>query len=242
MRKIFMQFASLLTSGSRGRHIMFKRVSLGILLAGVLSATAGVAQAGPPTGVTCGSLIEVPGQYFLIADCTGQGITIIASNVHLKLEGHTMTGLGILGLDGIFAVNVSHVHIQGPGTITNYGNGINFDGVTDSHVEQVSSTNNRRNGLRLNSTTDTHVNDNVFSMNTQEGVIVVLSSDNHVNNNRAIGNRYGIRVGDGSTGNKVNGNTALGNSIDLVDENPNCDNNKWNGNTFTTSFPPNCIR
>ena len=31
MRKIFMQFASLLTSGSRGRYIMVKRVSLGIL-------------------------------------------------------------------------------------------------------------------------------------------------------------------------------------------------------------------
>ena len=40
MRKTFMRFASLLRSESRGRHIMVKRVSLGILLTGVLSATA----------------------------------------------------------------------------------------------------------------------------------------------------------------------------------------------------------
>jgi hypothetical protein len=34
MRKTFLRFASLLTSGSRGRHIIVKRVSLGILLPG----------------------------------------------------------------------------------------------------------------------------------------------------------------------------------------------------------------
>ncbi len=110
MRKTFMRFASLLTSGSRGRHIMVKRVSLGILLAGVLSAIAGVARAadGPPTPVTCGSAISASGQYVLAGDCNGPGITITASDVHLKLMGHTMTGLP--SSEGIGADNVSHVH------------------------------------------------------------------------------------------------------------------------------------
>ena len=224
---------------------MVKRVSLGILLAGVLTATAGVTQAaGPPTAVTCGSMITAPGQYFLAGDCAGAGITITASDVHLKLMGHTMTGsLPLSFFDGVTASNVSHVHIEGPGLITNYNNGINFVGVSDSHVEQVSATANRRGLYLFNSTTDTHVNNNVFSMNVLEGVIVDRSSDNHVNNNESIGNGFiGIRVGLGSTGNHVNGNTALGNgTFDLDDDNPNCDNNKWNGNTFNTSNPATCI-
>src|SRR3989442_1504179 len=121
MRKTFMRFASLLRWESRGRHIMVKRVSLGILLAGVLSAIAGVAQAeGPPTAVTCGSAITAPGQYFLAGDCTGAGITITASDVHLKLMGHTMTASLPFIPDGITASNVSNVHIEGPGIITNY--------------------------------------------------------------------------------------------------------------------------
>ncbi len=238
MRKTFMRFSSLLTLVSRGRHIMVKRVSLGILLAGVLIIGAGRAAADTPTGVTCGSAITAPGQYFLMGDCSGAGITITASDVHLKLMGHTMTGsLPFVFFDGVSASNVSHVHIEGPGTITNYNNGVNFVGVSDSHVEQVNATANRRGLYLLNSTTDTHVNNNVFSMNVLEGVIVDLSSDNHLNNNQTIGNgTYGIDVANGSTGNHVNGNTALGNGLsDLFDGNTSCDNNKWNGNTFVTS-------
>jgi hypothetical protein len=242
MRKIFMQFASLLTSGSRGRHITMKRVSLGILLAGVLSATAGVAQAaGPPTGVTCGSVITAPGQYFLTGDCSGAGITITASNVHLKLMGHTMTGIPFA--DGLSAINVSHLHIQGPGIITGYHAGISFLEVSDSHVEQVSATANGI-GLFLQASTDIHVNNNAFSANSSGGMNVVdQSSHNHLNNNQTISNGFnGIFVGVGSTGNHINANTALLNAFDLFDANANCDNNKWNGNTFNTSNQPTCIR
>ena len=241
MRKISVQFASLLTPGSRGCHIMVKRLSLGILLAGVLSATAGVAKAGPPTGVTCGDTITAPGQYFLMGDCSGAGITITASDVHLKLMGHTMNGGG--NTFGILAQSVSHVHIQGPGTITNYIFGIFFLQVSDSHVEQVSCTANLL-GLVLESSTNTHVNNNVFSANQSTGVAVsASSSDNHLDNNQASGNGFqGIGVELGSTSNHINGNTALMNGVfDLQDQNPNCDDNKWNGNTFVTSNNPSCI-
>jgi Periplasmic copper-binding protein (NosD) len=242
MRTAFMGVASLLTSGSRGRHIMVKRVSLGILLAGVMIVGAGQAAADPPTPVTCGDTITAPGQYFLAGDCTspGPGITITASDVHLKLMGHTMNGVVRLS-PGIQAINVSHVHIEGPGTITNYGVGIAFQTVSDSHVEQVSCTANGE-GLNLQNSTNTHVNNNIFSMNKFAGVITTNSMDNHLNDNQAIGNgSYGITVGSGSTSNHINGNTALGNgSFDLDDENPNCDNNTWNGNTFMTANP-SCI-
>jgi parallel beta-helix repeat protein len=198
--------------------------------------------ADPPTAVTCGSVITAPGDYYLAGDCTGPGITINASGVHLKLDRHTMIGLGPIGGLGLGAFNVSNVHIEGPGTITNYFSNIYFSGVSDSHVEQVTSVNSGGDGFILLSSTNIHANNNVFSMNGRAGVFLQTNSnDNHLNNNQTNGNRFiGIRVVSGSS-NHINGNTALGNpAIDLDDDNANCDDNKWNGNTFNTANQP-CI-
>lgn len=53
--------------------------------------------------------------------------------------------------------------------------------------------------------------------------------------NVAQGNSIGIILGTGALGNLIIRNTAVNNSsVDLEDENPNCDNNRWIGNTFLT--------
>ena len=103
------------------------------IAASLLAFSVGSAMAAPPMQVTCGSPITAPGQYVLMGDCMGPGITITASDVHLKLNGHTMTGPG--PGDGINVSNVSHVHIEGPGTISSYFYGIVFTTVSDSHLE-----------------------------------------------------------------------------------------------------------
>jgi hypothetical protein len=222
-----------------------KRLSLLILLTGLLTAVSvGPAMAAPPTQVTCGSPITAPGQYVLVADCMGAGITITASDVHLKLNGHTMTGTG--GSDGIDAPNVSHVYIEGPGTIKMFFIGILFTRVSDSHIEQVTVINNSQFGLFLSQqTTNTHVNNNVVSMNGIGGIFGDQgTSDNHLNNNQVINNGapgLGIFLNPTATNYHVNGNTALGHAVDLGDNNPNCDDNKWNGNTFVTTNQPSCI-
>jgi len=114
-----------------------KCLSLLILLIGLLAAvSAGPAMATPPTQVTCGSTIFAPGQYVLMGDCVGLGITITASDVHLRLNGHTMTAFPPNNSIGIEATNVSHLHIEGPGTISSYFYGILFTTVSDSHLEQ----------------------------------------------------------------------------------------------------------
>jgi uncharacterized membrane protein len=218
-----------------------KRLSLLILLTGLLTAVSvGPAMAEPPTQVTCGSPITAPGQYVLVADCMGAGITITASHVHLKLNGHTMTGTGV-SADGISATNVSHVHIEGPGTISSYFFGIVFTTVSDSHLEKVTVIKSHDFGLALTQqTTNTHVNNNVFSMNGVGGIFGdPTTSDNHLDNNQVINNNsfggLGILLSSGATNYHINGNTALGHLFDLFDDNPNCDDNKWNGNTFVTS-------
>lgn len=203
--------------------------------------------AAPPTPVTCGSVITAPGQYVLASDCMGPfGIVIAASDVHLKLNGHTMTGSPPFmgpGIEAANAFNVSHLHIEGPGTITMFRRGIIFLRVSDSHVEKVTCLNNLGIGLDLaDGTTNTHANNNISSMNSVAGVRgAVNSSDNHLDNNQAINNPEGIVLQGGATNYHVNGNIALGNGVDLEDGNANCDDNKWNGNRFNTADQPSCI-
>jgi len=214
---------------------------------GLLAAlSAAPAMADPPTPVTCGNVITAPGEYVLASDCTGLGITIAASDVHLKLNGHTMTGLGIFTqVAGILAFSASDVHIEGPGTIQLYTHGIRFDTVTNSHVEQVTCIHTDT-GLLLNpQTTNTHVDNNVFSMTDGGGPGIHcqnFTSDNHLNNNQTFSNTHdGILISPAATNYHVNGNTALGNiGFDLEDDNANCDANMWNGNTFVTANQP-CI-
>jgi hypothetical protein len=218
-----------------------KGLSLLILLTGLLAfVSAGTAMADPPTPVTCGSVITAPGQYVLAGDCTGPGITIAASDVHLKLDGHTMTSQ-FIGETGISANFVSGLHIEGPGTITLFSRCIGFGAVSDSHIEQVTCVNNQV-GLDLGSgTTNTHVNNNFSSMNSYGILCEFNTSDNHLNNNQTLNNQFGIWLQTGATSYHVNGNTALGNLLfDLQDDNVNCDDNQWNGNTFTTANQP-CI-
>lgn len=217
----------------------------GCLLIAAAVLCGGQALANPPTPVTCGSVITAPGEYYLASDCAGQGITISASNVYLKLNGHTMDGGpgGFIGLDVLPAgPSVSQVHIEGPGTITHYQYGIVFDLVSDSHVEQVTSVGNQLFGfLLLQMSTNNHVNNSVFSGNGAGLRLGSGCTDNHVNNNEADSNDFGISVSVRSTSNQINGNTALGNRIfDLDDDNPGCDDNRWKGNKFVTANQP-CI-
>jgi hypothetical protein len=76
------------------------RSSLSFLLVGALSAAA---YADPSTKITsCPATITAPGTYVLTTDCTVMGpnpaITVSASNVHLVLAGHTLTGPGGVAL------------------------------------------------------------------------------------------------------------------------------------------------
>jgi hypothetical protein len=240
-----------------------KRLSLCVLLGGALSAAVGVGQAvaAPPTAVTCGSTIAAPGQYYLAGDCGGGGITIAASDVHLKLDGHTITGPGA---DGIFALGVSRLDIQGPGTITGYQLGMELSQVTDSHVEKVTTTNNHAFGVAVVFSQNDRFTDDVATSNSHTGFAQgsssgidydhVTASNNtgrgisiglfggsntatHIDGSTANGNGvYGIELAGGATANHVNGNTALGNTVnDLADQNAGCDSNVWEGNHFATA-------
>jgi parallel beta-helix repeat protein len=223
-----------------------RRLVCSLVLAAAMGSfgVVGEAAAHPPTTVSCGATISAPGQYYLGADCTGAGIVINdASDVDLKLDGHTLNGgefraVGIFVRD--FPAPVSGVRIEGPGTITGYSFGVivggSGPGVSDSQVRDLMVTNGSagifvRVDVRGNRITHNAVNDNM-----REG-IDVQGTGNELDANTASGNRRGIFVEAGATGNKLHGNTALGNSPsdDLFDGNPGCDSNHWDGNHFATA-------
>lgn len=140
------------------------------------------------TPVTCGEVIDHPGDYFLSGNCTGT-ITIIASNVTLKLKGHTITSPSSDMGDGILAQNVSKVTISGPGTITDFRNGVQLTNVSNSVVEKVSAI------------------ENVFGISIDGG------RRNKINENKANDNAMGIRDYNGSTGNKIEKNQCNDNDV-----------------------------
>src|SRR5205823_3313006 len=87
------------TGNQSGGGLSMQRLLVVLVVAGALAAVA-PALAGGPTAVTCGSVITSPGDYYLASDCTGDGIIILASDVRLRLDGHTMNG-ELFGFSGV---------------------------------------------------------------------------------------------------------------------------------------------
>jgi parallel beta-helix repeat protein len=217
------------SSGSTGA---LKRLLLCALLGGALSIVVGVGQAAaaPPTAVTCGSTIVAKGQYYLAADCGGAGITITASQVHLKLEGHTMSGPG---LAGISASGVSKLYVEGPGTITNYNFGMLLDQVDDSHVAQVTMTADIF-GVRLTRSHNDQFNDDVAT-DGGLGFQQAASSGIHYVDVTASNNNAGFGISGGSTATHIDGSTANSNIYGLRIQNSSdihVDGSTANGNFF----------
>jgi parallel beta-helix repeat protein len=233
---------------------MFRRANLALVPLTVLLVSH-VAHAAPPTAITtCPFRIETPGQYYLAMDltCPGTGITILASDVYLRLDGHTLQGLS--PGDGIQAVFATDIVIQGPGTITGFSDGVTLDFVDFSTVIGVTATRNSvgfevngANNLLLGNeatlngigiaiffgSENTIVNN--FLMNNSGGIDLVFANLNKIYANTANSNLRGITL-IGSTQNEIHGNTALGNSDqDMFDNEPDCDDNQWQGNRFDTA-------
>ncbi len=130
---------------------------------------------------TCGTVITIPGSYFLASNltCTESGITISASNVSLDLNGFTISGDGYVGDRGIYInSNVSNVEIKN-GTVRNFGDGIFTSYSNTSDIRIV--------GVRV--IENTHIGISV----TVPGCLV---QDSIVENNRGI---YAIFAGNYAT-------------------------------------------
>jgi len=137
---------------------------------------------------TCPYVITAPGSYYVANDLTdcANGITVLASNVGLYFDGHTISGFG-LG-SGVQVVGQSAVWIQGPGTVTRFTSGVDFEGATYSGVGAMTSTSN------------------FFGYNVNA---------NFTGGQPGVYSSHDLYLGDRATGNNQHGFTLNGASDDL---------------------------
>ncbi len=215
---------------------------------------------------TCGTMITQPGTYALANDllqCPGDGIVIRSAGVSLNLNGHQITGPGLSSTHGIQVTlppNES-VIIDGPGTIANFGTGLELDLAHGrAFIVSVTARQNRfgfmvLNGNNITLGNNTAVNNIVIgfalydtddsslvesSANANGDGIIILGARNEIILNTANHNaKHGIVAFSGAH-NRISTNTALGNSrYDLYQLGQDC-TNTWVNNTFNSANLP-CI-
>jgi parallel beta-helix repeat protein len=221
-----------------------KRRTAPAILAGLALLFAIQAWAADPIPVTtCGTVISTPGTYQLVNDlvnCQGDGIDITSSNVHLILNGHEISGSGggALGFVNTYGIavgigvfdGVSNVKINGPATISNFGQGgVAFEAVSNSSVVGVTSTGNKF-GFNVNAafgagnfnlhSTGNKFNGNTATANFGHGFTLNGADQNTFRGNDSSGNGLaGSAEGFflfNATQNVVEGNTFDQNSEDGV--------------------------
>mgnify|MGYP001822128387 CR=1 FL=1 len=150
---------------------------LAILLLGTFSVS--VASAGVQLVYECDTVITEPGNYKLIADlvdCPDGGVHIVASDVRLDLNGHTITcetndkliGGVVVGMEE--GPDTRHVTVRN-GSVSNCKDGIALLNASDSKVTKITAYGN-------------------ITWNGAEGVgiLVAWSSNNTVMHNHTYGN------------------------------------------------------
>jgi len=196
------------------------------LLAGFLLGLPSTSQAAPPVSINSCTTISTHGHYELVADLTSSGtcIKITASHVKLKLNGHTITGpsAATVNSSGIQLVAISHVDIEGPGVITNFGIAVDFEGADFSEVKDVTASGNLF-GFNFNRdfvtpNLDDFSNKNVFRGNTSTGNTIAGFTLNGASNNHLINNVGSNNTGNGifienGTENQLKENTTNGNGV-----------------------------
>ncbi|HKG59325.1 MAG TPA: right-handed parallel beta-helix repeat-containing protein [Pyrinomonadaceae bacterium] len=176
------------------------RVAFGLTtLTALLLVLPQTSQSSQPININSCTTINSPGQYRLVADLTFNAdpyddlpisstcITIGASNVDLNLNGHTITGPGG-GSDGTAGISVTAktmVDIKGPGVISSFGRGIDFDGVTSSDVKQVTATGNFFGFVVNNNSQGNLFRENTSTGNAQHGFMLNGAINNSFLNNVA---------------------------------------------------------
>lgn len=208
-------------------NIMRATWALTLLVVSLPPAASAAAEmtACPVTLITCGDNITLPGRYRLAADCPldgtdGTAIGIRASDVHLDLAGHTVSGPStqsdVCTLSSPVGISVdgSNVHVHG-GTVEGFLHGILVFG-DDNHLNGLTVRKNCH-GLHLsgahdNGAHDNHVNGNNVSGNFGNGVTFANGSkNNNINSNDINDNgRGGVLVLD-SDDNVISSNNISGN-------------------------------
>jgi large repetitive protein len=223
-----------------------KRTSLALAAAGALAlAGGGPASADAPTAVSaCGTVISAPGRYALADDlvnCAGDGVDIAAGDVTLLLNGHTISGAGLVRAAGVgTSGTLTNVTVLGPGLITNFEFGVDLRTTSSSQVRGVTAAGCECGALGVAFQFGFIVaggTNNLFTGNTATGFApgdgFAIAGSNNVfkGNDASNGNGSGFFLYIGTSGNEIRGNTASSNFVDGILSQAGSTGNSIRGNT-----------
>jgi parallel beta-helix repeat protein len=177
------------------------RVSILLSSLAVVGAAL-VSPAAASTPVTaCGQELDEAGDYHLAADlgpCSGHGVVITASDVHLTLAGHTLSGLS----DAVTCAPQIGIDIRNPatnvrvggGTVAGFESGVSLTG--GSRASALRVVDNCGFGI-LVAGTGARVDTSLVS-GSVDGIALCNASEAVVTSNDVFGNsRYGVLVSCG---------------------------------------------
>jgi parallel beta-helix repeat protein len=181
------------------------------------------------------------------------GVTLLKRASNNLIQGNTITDNAVPSTNFAGHPTIMQddgVRIEGPSArgnrvINNTISRNGLDGVAVFFVAPAAGKSNARNVISGN-----HIEGNGFNTLTRPGSGILLFSTpsspvqrTTIQNNTVLNNAAnGIEVR--SQQNSITNNTATGNGqssagfFDLLDTNPNCDQNTWRGNTAGTGSPP----
>ena len=182
----------------------------------------------------CPTTIGKSGKYFLAKDlqgCMPFGISITVSDVAVELRGHTIQAVSTGNVPGDVAIladvggttALSHLEIEGPGTVTQGDNGIYFGNVHYSRVRNLVAVQN-----------NTGIAVNAGDLTSDAMIAATASTNNEFSNKVATSNLFdGITVNGGNENrfirNNLSGNS--GNGLNLS----NAKNNEFSNNVTTSN-------
>ncbi|HET8855975.1 MAG TPA: right-handed parallel beta-helix repeat-containing protein [Nitrososphaeraceae archaeon] len=172
-------------------------------------------------------------------NCYNDGLIVSGNGITIDLNGKTITGpekaLDYIGI-GVIGTSIT---IKGPGTITNFHNGV---GILDSNNIVINSINLQNNEIGIFSSDSSYIeisNNDVYSNNMgisassnnnlilrnnsitnneMSGITLAKTNQSSIETNNIEGSNVGIYIDEASNHNKITSNTLF-NAIDINNAN-----------------------
>ena len=207
----------------------------------------------PTTNAACGQVVEGLVELNSDLNCSGDGLIVAADSSTIRLNGHTIRGLGPDSSKiGISVGSNEGVRIEGKGTIEQFQIGIfasgakgtsitsmtlreNQIGIFSTGIENLQGMQNiitRNNiGFASHSSNGLQLDENLVSGNQLAGITLNATDDSLLSKNNVRESENGIFVDSESNGNRIEANDLLRNTVDLNNANGLATN--VNSNSFT---------
>ncbi|MBI5159227.1 right-handed parallel beta-helix repeat-containing protein [Candidatus Micrarchaeota archaeon] len=201
--------------------------------------------------------LNLPGQYNLNSDITGDCILITADDVSLNCNNHVISKGASAKTIGIQAESVSGLALSNCKT-TGFSYGMLFSSLTDSSITGSESYLNFQTGALIQDSSSTTISSNVFRDNEQQGLLVTGSTGLNIQSNNVHDNEYrgidllnsnsntlssnnahdNIQHGivlENSDSNTLSSNTVLNNKADGIALLTGSDSNVLNSNVISSN-------